>query len=356
MPEKIGKLAITIHAINCIFNGRQLTPTIPKSAVAAAAKFVKFTADQVAAIYTEFSDRTALGPSLTKILLLAERKGGTLSVRDAQRSFSGKQPSAQQVREWFAELTELGYGTVCHIGKGFGFQLGLQKPLTELTLASKPEPETVSAEKSPLTLLTVTDTSIEQVSVTVSNCQYLTDTSKPLQDMGLTPSVSSVSGFCDFEKIDRETIDECVEFIKIAIAQNDCEHAKITQGVLSEQAPAIKKAVWNSLTPEEKADFKILLAADTDKTDTCSKPLPVEAQDCQQATDTSLTVTDTSPQLPEEEGEDLPTELLEDFQQIASPEELQDFADWLEDSAQLEKLVEISENPEIKLWWEQMQG
>lgn len=344
MPEKIGKLAITIHAINCVFNGQPLTPAIPKSAVAAAAKFVKFTADQIAAIYTEFSDRTALAPSLTKILLLAERKGGIISVRDAQRSFSGKQPSAQQTREWFAELTELGYGTACHIGKGFGFQLNLQKPLTELTLASNPVSETVSSVDSPLTLLTVTDTSIEQVSVTVSNCQYTTDTSKPLQDMGLTPSVSSVSGFCDFEKIDRETIDECVGFIKIAIAQKDSEHAKITQGILAEQNSEIKKAIWDSLSPEEKADFKILLATDTDTTDTCLKPLPVEAQDCQRSTDTSLTVTDTS------------AELLENFQQIASPEDLQDFADWLEDPIQLEKLVEISENPQIKLWWGQIQG
>jgi hypothetical protein len=39
-------------------------------------KFVKFAADQVATLYTEFSDRTALAPNLTKILLVVERKGG----------------------------------------------------------------------------------------------------------------------------------------------------------------------------------------------------------------------------------------------------------------------------------------
>ena len=40
-----------------------------------AIKFVKFTADQIASLYAEFSDRMALAPSLAKIVLQAERSG-----------------------------------------------------------------------------------------------------------------------------------------------------------------------------------------------------------------------------------------------------------------------------------------
>jgi hypothetical protein len=96
MPEKVGKLATTIHTLNCVFNGQQVTNHIPRSAVEAAVKFVKFAADQVASLYTEFSDRTALAPNLAKIVLAAERKGGTITIREARETFffpnSDRQP------------------------------------------------------------------------------------------------------------------------------------------------------------------------------------------------------------------------------------------------------------------------
>jgi len=76
MPEKVGKLATTIHTLNCVFNGQQVTNHIPRTAVEATVRFVKFAADQVASLYTEFSDRTSLAFNLTKILLAAERLGG----------------------------------------------------------------------------------------------------------------------------------------------------------------------------------------------------------------------------------------------------------------------------------------
>jgi hypothetical protein len=62
MPEKVGKLATIIHTLTCVFNGQQVTNQIPRSAVEAAVRFVKFAADQVASLYTEFSDRSALAP------------------------------------------------------------------------------------------------------------------------------------------------------------------------------------------------------------------------------------------------------------------------------------------------------
>ncbi|MEG4366736.1 MULTISPECIES: DUF3987 domain-containing protein, partial [unclassified Microcoleus] len=123
MPEKVGKLATVIHTLHCIFNGQQVTNHIPRSAVEAAVRFVKFAADQVASLYTEFSDRTALAPNLTKILLAAERKGGKISLRDAQLAFNGKnRPTAQVVRLWFGELVALGYGVSKKSGKSLIFQ------------------------------------------------------------------------------------------------------------------------------------------------------------------------------------------------------------------------------------------
>jgi hypothetical protein len=123
MPEKVGKLATIIHALTCVFNEQQVTNQIPRSAVEAAARFVKFAADQVATLYTEFSDRTSLAPNLAKILLVAQRKGGTVTIRDAQLAFNSKfRPTAQVTKDWFGELVALGYGVIKKSGKSVIFQ------------------------------------------------------------------------------------------------------------------------------------------------------------------------------------------------------------------------------------------
>jgi hypothetical protein len=75
---------------------------------------------------TEFSDRTALAPNLAKILLVAERKGGKISVRDAQLAFTPKfRPNAQMTRAWFGELVALNYGVVkkSEVGKSLIFEI-----------------------------------------------------------------------------------------------------------------------------------------------------------------------------------------------------------------------------------------
>jgi len=133
MPEKVGKLATTIHTLNCVFNGQQVTNHIPRSAVEAAVRFVKFAADQVASLYTEFSDRTALAPNLTKILLAAERKSGTISVRDAQKNLfrSSQRPTTQTVREWFSELEQMGYGKVTTVKNSVVFNLSPSSPVPQ---------------------------------------------------------------------------------------------------------------------------------------------------------------------------------------------------------------------------------
>jgi hypothetical protein len=143
MPEKVGKLATIIHALTCVFNGQQVTNKIPCSAVEAAVKFVKFAADQVASLYTEFSDRSALAPNLTKILLAAELQGGEISVREVRAPFNEKQrPEVQRVREWFTELEVLNYGKVTTKGRKVTFTLS-PRPHSP-TLAQNLETEGVS--------------------------------------------------------------------------------------------------------------------------------------------------------------------------------------------------------------------
>jgi hypothetical protein len=143
MPEKVGKLATIIHALTCVFNGQQVTNKIPCSAVEAAVKFVKFAADQVASLYTEFSDRSALAPNLTKILLAAELQGGEISVREVRAPFNEKQrPEVQRVREWFTELEVLNYGKVTTKGRKVTFTLS-PRPHSP-TLAQNVETEGVS--------------------------------------------------------------------------------------------------------------------------------------------------------------------------------------------------------------------
>jgi 5S rRNA maturation endonuclease (ribonuclease M5) len=153
MPEKVGKLATTIHALTCVFNGQQVTNHIPRSAVEAAVKFVKFAADQVASLYTEFSDRTALAPNLTKILLAAERKSGTISVRDAQKNLfrSSQRPSTQTVREWFSELEQMGYGEVTTVKNSVVFNLSPSSPVPQCPPAAlNPDVERIQPSPSNL--------------------------------------------------------------------------------------------------------------------------------------------------------------------------------------------------------------
>ena len=129
MPEKVGKMAAIIYALTCAFNGVEVSSSIPKAAVEAAIKFVKFSSDQIASLYAEFSDRQALAPSLAKIVLLAERNGGVTSVREVSKSFTSKlRPNNQQIREWFAELAAMDYGEVTSKGRVISFILRPQPP------------------------------------------------------------------------------------------------------------------------------------------------------------------------------------------------------------------------------------
>lgn len=192
MQEKVAKMAAIIHTINCVFNGVEVSSLIPKTAVEAAIKFVKFSSDQIASLYAEFSDRQALAPSLAKIVLLAERKGGMVSTREAQLiGFSSKQrPSSQQVREWFGELEVMKYGKVTTVKKTTFFTLPTP---TVPTVASSPDTERLegsySSDPSFPTVPTVNET-------TVGNCRNTVGTSflqlESLPSEDLKPTVGTV--------------------------------------------------------------------------------------------------------------------------------------------------------------------
>jgi len=192
MQEKVAKMAAIIHTIDCVFNGVEVSSLIPRAAVEAAIKFVKFTSDQIASLYAEFSDRQGLAPSLAKIVLLAERKGGMVSTREAQLiGFSSKQrPSSQQVREWFGELEVMKYGKVTTVKKTTFFTLPTP---TVPTVASSPDTERLegsySSDPSFPTVPTVNETTVGNCRNTVGT-SFLQSESLPSED--LKPIVGTV--------------------------------------------------------------------------------------------------------------------------------------------------------------------
>jgi hypothetical protein len=195
MPEKVGKMAAIIHVLSSVFNGVEVNLQIPKSAVEAAIKFVKFTADQIASLYAEFSDRQALAPSLVKIISLAERKGGTISLYEIRQSFNGKErPEVQRVREWLTELSSLKYGEVTSEGRKITFTLSPQSTLS--TLAPNSDTEKVypvhilktSSPQSPQSPI-LEDFNVDESGLKVD---YSVHIPKPLFDKALSSNVDNV--------------------------------------------------------------------------------------------------------------------------------------------------------------------
>ncbi|MBD0327959.1 MAG: DUF3987 domain-containing protein, partial [Pyrinomonadaceae bacterium] len=195
MPEKVGKMAAIIHTINSVVNGVEVDLMIPRSAVEAAIKFVKFSSDQIINLYTEFSDRTALAPNLAKIVLAAERKGGTITIREARENLflSKQRPTAQTVREWFSELQEMKYGEVTTVKKSVSFTLITVPTPTYPTVASNPDTERLQVSHSSLkpypTVPTVNDADCGNCGITVG---MGIPHSEPLPSKALDPTVGYV--------------------------------------------------------------------------------------------------------------------------------------------------------------------
>lgn len=198
-PAKVGKLATILHCIYAAHCGEEISEYISTESVQGAIKFVQYTIDQALSMNTEVEggiEVTSLAPNLLKVITLTERKGGTVSIRDVQRSFSSKQqPKSQEVQGWFAELVAMQYGESCIVGKSFQFTL--KTPLTVLTIASNPCSERMKVADShtdtPLTFADNSSKQSNQVSApsadVSSDCRRL----NALPDMDLDPIVSTVS-------------------------------------------------------------------------------------------------------------------------------------------------------------------
>jgi hypothetical protein len=275
MPEKVGKLATTIHALTCVFNGQQVTNQIPRSAVEAAAKFVKFAADQVASLYTEFSDRTALAPNLAKILLAAERKGGTISTRDAQNSFPLKQrPKAQQIKEWFFELEQMKYGEVTTVKKSVS--------LTLTTTTVTTVPQSLSTERvkpdystpEPLTTVTtVNESTVVNRSHTVVKGRLQSESlpDKALEATVVTvvtnspPSEKSETLLLSCTAKPEEFTDEhhakmLADKMREAIATSNFEGAKEIVRQVNVSTSQLRESFWKNLDRTEEKNKARLLA------------------------------------------------------------------------------------------------
>jgi len=271
MPEKVGKLATIIHTLTCVFNGQQVTNHIPRSAVEAAVKFVKFAADQVASLYTEFSDRSALAPNLTKILLAAERNGGAISVRDAQKNlFDSKQrPTAQTVREWFSELEQMKHGEVTTVKKSVSFTLTVPPPPTP-PISSDPDVERI--QHSPNSLKSTPPTPpINDVTGGNwgSNGGDFFPQSEPLSSMGLK-AIGGAGGVNSPPSKKSESLllsylaepEEFAKQIRNAITNFDRSLAIQVWDVLKAKVKReLRAEVKSQLTAIENENFKLLVAA-----------------------------------------------------------------------------------------------
>jgi hypothetical protein len=256
--------------LTCIFNNQQVTNHIPRSAVEAAAKFVKFTADQVASLYTEFSDRTALAPNLTKILLAAERKGGTITIREARENlFHTKQrPTTQTVREWFSELQEMKYGEVTTVKKSVSFTLTISPTPTRPTVALNPDTERLRLSHSSLkhcpTVPTVDDVTVGQCGTPVGQSipqsealsSKVLDTTVGRVGQNSPPSEKSESLLLSY----LTEPEEFAEQIRKAITNFDRAIVVEITRALKDKIK-LRKEVRAALTVEEFENFRLLVTA-----------------------------------------------------------------------------------------------
>jgi hypothetical protein len=272
MPEKVGKLATIIHALTCIFNDQQVTNHIPRSAVEAAVKFVKFAADQVTTLYTEFSNQSALAPNLMKIIQAAELQGGKITVREARDILRVKQqrPTVQTVREWFSELQKMKHGEVTTVKKSTFFTLATAT-VTRATVSQTLELERVEVSHNSLKQCAA-DAAVNEATVAhrgttaASHVPQLESLpSKALDTIAATaahispPSEKSESLLLSY-------LTEPAEFaeqIRKAIANFDRPFAlEITKALEGKAKARLRNEIKDFLAPSETKNFKLLAKAE----------------------------------------------------------------------------------------------
>jgi hypothetical protein len=241
---------------------------IPRGAVEAAIKFVKFTSDQIVNLYTEFSDRSALAPNLMKIIQAAERQGGKITTREAQHVFQKKdRPTAQTMREWFSELQEMKYGEVTTVKKSVFLTL---TTTTVTTVTPNIDTERVkpnhSTSETPTTVTTVSDATVVNCGSTVVGGKPQLE---PLPRIGLEPTVVTVVANSVSSKKAESLLlsyltepEEFAEQIIKAIANLDRSLAlEITKALEGKTKEKLRNEIKDFLAPSETKNFNLLAKA-----------------------------------------------------------------------------------------------
>ena len=274
--EKVGRVATILHCIHTAHLGGEVSEKIPASRVRAAIKWVEYTTQQALSINIEVCNPNALESNLAKIISLAERKGGTVSVRDIQASFDSKyRPTSQKIQEWLRELKEMKYGEVTQKGNSIRFSLTKTSTTStvtqDLSLARFSSVEEGIHSASTTSTPTVQKTTILGSTVEDCGCSVEVNrhTFKPLRDNALGLSVEGVEVFShSLENSESQMLScttesaEFAEQIREAIANFDRSLAiQVWDGLKAKVKRKLREEVKSHLTLTENENFKLLVAA-----------------------------------------------------------------------------------------------
>jgi hypothetical protein len=282
--EKVGRVATILHCIHAAHLGGEVSPQIPASRVRAAIKWVEYTTQQALSINIEVCSPDALESNLAKIISLAERKGGTATVRDIQQSFDSKYGfTAQKIREWLQKLVEMNYGEVTQ--KGNSIRFSLTKSSTPSTVAQNPDSVRLSgvedciySTSTPSTPSTLTVQKTTVLEATVEDCRGTVEANplhlKPSPGMELKPTVESVEDFLHSPKnsdslmlshttepaqfTDEVLANMLADKMREAIAKGSYEDAKEVIKQVSASAPQVSGFFAKSFTKEENLNIRLL--------------------------------------------------------------------------------------------------
>jgi len=271
--EKVGRVATILHCIHAAHLKIEVSPKIPVSRVRAAIQWVEYTTQQALSINIEVCDPEALESNLAKIISLAERKGGTVSVRDVSKSFTAKyRPSAQKIREWFTELATLNYGDITTQGQSILFSLTKTPPLPpvgwKVDTVSVTGGDTYAPSVPPLPPLS----NISASSPHSSGGKWgqgggnNAPTLKPLPDIDLSSNGGNGGVFSPSAETSQSSMLSCTtepaefaEQIRKVIANFDRSLAdQIWKALEGKAKKKLRNEAKNALTPEERQNFKLL--------------------------------------------------------------------------------------------------
>lgn len=142
---RIGKIALNLHLIDAAIANVQPGQLVSEATIKKAVAISKLAIDQIRALYCEFGGDDLTG-NLAKVVDLSHRKG-EIKARDVQRSFDKAScPTPATVRQWFAQLTEQGWGTLNGSGTGLTFTASQKQTMPVVDTQVSAEPSTTDTE------------------------------------------------------------------------------------------------------------------------------------------------------------------------------------------------------------------